>query len=137
MLDRTNWTMIGTKIGKFLADIDFIDIGYKVGKALWKAINAGVKVFAASFSQAPIETTLASFILMPKLLKAIASTKIVKGIVELSKSFKKVFTTSTMVIGSLSGNEKYTSKLSASYPKLGKGVDVVSKSFKNFRATAR
>lgn len=135
MLDRTNWTMIGTKIGKFLADIDFIDIGYKVGKALWKAINAGVKVFAASFSQAPIETTLASFILMPKLLKAIASTKIVKGIVELSKSFKKVFTTSTMVIGSLSGNEKYTSKLSASYPKLGKGVDVVSKSFKNFRAT--
>ena len=135
MLDRTNWTMIGTKIGKFLASIDFIKTGYKVGKALWKAINAGVKVFAASFSQAPIETTLASFVLMPKLLKAIASTKIITGIKNLSKSFKKVFDASSMVVGSLTGNEKYASKLNSTYPKLGKGIDVVSKSFKNFRAT--
>lgn len=135
MLDRTNWTMIGTKIGKFLASIDFIKTGYKVGKALWKAINAGVKVFATSFSKAPIETTLASFILMPKLLKAIASTKIIKGIKNLAGSFKKVFDASSMVIGSLTGNEKYVSKLNSTYPKLGKGIDVVSKSFKNFRAT--
>ena len=133
MLDRTNWTMIGTRIGKFLSDIDFAKIGKKAGKALWKAINAGVKIFSSSFNKAPIETTIASFVLMPKLLKAIASTKIISGMTNLSKSFKKVYDNSILVVGALRGNKDNTDKLSKSYPKLGKSVDVVRKSFQNFR----
>lgn len=133
MLDRTNWTMIGTRIGKFLSDIDFVKIGKKAGKALWKAINAGVKIFSSSFNNAPIETTIASFVLMPKLLKAIASTKIISGMTNLSKSFKKVYDNLILVVGALRGNKDNTDKLSKSYPKLGKSVDVVRKSFQNFR----
>ena len=133
MLDKTDWTNIGKKIGTFLADIDYLEIGYKVGKALWKAINAGVKVFAASFSQAPIATTLSSFILMPKLLKAIASTQIVKGISNLASNFKGLYDKSTLVVGALKGNSTNVEKLKTTYPKLNSVVQTVSKSFQNFR----
>lgn len=132
-IDRTDWTMIGTNIGKFLADIDFLEIGLKLGQAVWKAINAGIKVFASSFSQAPIETTLASIIVMPKLLKAIASTRIITAIAGLAAPFKKVFSASKLALTGLAGNQQSVAALTKSFPGLSKVVNLCKESFMGFR----
>ena len=57
-ISQTNWERIGTQIGVFLEGINFIEIGKKVGRAIWEAINAGVELFKGMFSVAPIETTI-------------------------------------------------------------------------------
>lgn len=132
-IDKTDWTMIGTNIGKFLADIDFLEIGLKLGQAVWKAINAGIKVFASSFSQAPIETTLASIIVMPKLLKAIASTRIITAIAGLAAPFKKVFSASKLALTGLMGNQQSVAALTKSFPGLSKVVGTLTKSFQSFQ----
>lgn len=57
-LDETDWSLIGTKIGQFFETLDFSDLSEKAGKAIWKAINAGLELYAAMFKAAPIETTI-------------------------------------------------------------------------------
>ncbi len=57
-LDKTEWYMVGARIGTFLAELDFTEIGGKVGQAIWKAINAGTELFKGMFSKAPIETAI-------------------------------------------------------------------------------
>lgn len=57
-ITQTDWKQIGEQIGIFLAEIDFLEIGSKVGEALWSAINAGIDVWKSMFSAAPIETTI-------------------------------------------------------------------------------
>lgn len=57
-ISQTNWENIGTQIGVFLEGINFTEIGLKVGKAIWEAINAGVELLKGMFSVAPIETTI-------------------------------------------------------------------------------
>lgn len=66
-IDGTRWDKIGVKIGTFLAEIDFAEIGAKVGILIWKAINAGLDIWSGMFSAAPIETTI---------LTALAAVKI-------------------------------------------------------------
>ena len=73
-LDKTEWYMIGERIGTFLAELDFTEIGGKVGQAIWKAINAGIELFKGMFSVAPIETTflsigLAAAVVIPTIAK--------------------------------------------------------------------
>lgn len=55
-----DWNVIGTQIGNFLNKIDFSKIGEKVGKLIWKAINAGIEVWKGAFKAAPIETAIIS-----------------------------------------------------------------------------
>ncbi len=57
-LEKNDWKMIGEKIGTFLAEIDFLDIGMKVGKAIWEAINAGFEILGGMFNKAPFETII-------------------------------------------------------------------------------
>lgn len=132
-LGKTNWSMIGEKIGTFLADIDFIGIGKKMGKALWEAINAGIELFAKSFSKAPIETVLVSLATIPKLLKKITASKFVTGIKKLVTQFMNFSTNTKPVVSGLMGNKDSVIALTDSYPKLGKVIDVVSDSFWAFK----
>ncbi len=128
-LDNVDWTLVGTKIGEFLADLDFIGVGKKIAEAIWKAISAAFEVFAASFKVAPIETLVASLIIVPKLLKAIANTKFAKGIADLAKKFLLFGKNAKLVLSALAGNEKSLAAFSAQFPKLGKAVSVLSDSF--------
>lgn len=57
-IDNIDWTQIGTDIGTFLAELDFEEIGHKVGELLWKAIGAGIEALKSSFDVAPVETVI-------------------------------------------------------------------------------
>lgn len=57
-LGNIEWRMIGTKIGTFLAEIDFTAIGLKLGQALWGAVNGGIIAWENAFRVAPVETTI-------------------------------------------------------------------------------
>lgn len=134
VLDETDWDLIGSQIGEFLADIDLWAIGGKVGKALWKAINAGIKTFASSFSKAPVKTTLITLVAIPKALKAIADTKLIKGIQNLVKYFGKLASTAKLVITALAGNVTSLSTLMTQFPRFGNVVNVATQAFAEFRS---
>ncbi len=57
-LGNIEWRMVGTKIGTFLAEIDFTEIGLKLGQVLWSAINGGIIAWENSFRIAPVETVI-------------------------------------------------------------------------------
>lgn len=57
-IDNIDWTQIGTDMGTFLAELDFEEIGHKVGELLWKAIGAGIEALKSSFDAAPVETVI-------------------------------------------------------------------------------
>lgn len=133
-LDETDWDLIGSQIGEFLADIDLWAIGGKVGKALWKAINAGIKTFASSFSKAPVKTTLITLVAIPKALKAIADTKLIKGIQNLVKYFGKLASTAKLVATALAGNVTSLSALMTQFPRFGNVVNVAAQAFAEFRS---
>lgn len=60
LVENTDWSLIGKKIGQFLVDIDFMGILSKVGKLIWEAIKAGIELWGAMFNAAPVETLLIS-----------------------------------------------------------------------------
>ena len=84
-LDKTEWYMIGERIGTFLAELDFTEIGGKVGQAIWKAINAGIELFKGMFSVAPIETTFLSI--------GLAAAVVVPTIAKIASAFAGLKTT--------------------------------------------
>lgn len=86
-IDKTDWSMIGTKIGELLLDIDFLAIGRKVGEAIWKAINAGFKVLEGMFEVAPLETAILGTVGSIKLI--VDAFKLLKGLA-IAKFFKDI-----------------------------------------------
>lgn len=65
-MSNIDWALIGKQIGTFLAELDFLEIGAKVGRLIWEAIKAGIIIWKNSFSVAPIETTIISALLLLK-----------------------------------------------------------------------
>lgn len=55
---NTDWSQVGRQIGTFLAELDFLEIGAKIGRAIWEAISAGIIAWENTFSAAPIETAV-------------------------------------------------------------------------------
>lgn len=86
-LRNVEWGMIGEKIGEFLNEIDISVIMLRFAEAIWEALNSGLKLYSKMFSTAPIETALISLVGIPKALKAITSTKYIKGIGNLASYF--------------------------------------------------
>lgn len=65
-IDNVDWYGIGTKIGDFLAGVDWIDVLSSIGRLIWEAINAGIELWKGSFDAAPIETTIISAVALLK-----------------------------------------------------------------------
>lgn len=70
-LRKVEWEDIGTKIGEFLEKINFIQIGKKMGIALWEALNAGIEFYKGMFTAAPIETAIITILTATKTLSKI------------------------------------------------------------------
>lgn len=132
-LDNTDWDMIGRQIGTFLAEIDFLKIAVKLGKALWKAINGAIKTYSNMFSKAPVETALLSLLVIPKALKAIVDTKFAKGIMDLADKFKTFATAAKLTVSTFGGNTTAVAALANNFPKLSSAVDVAKTAFANFQ----
>ena len=121
-LDNTDWEMIGRQIGTFFAEIDFTEVGVKVGKAIWKAINAGVDIFKGMFDAAPIEGTIVSILGFNKAWKAITGTNFTKAL----KSIK-------LMTKAFGGNQSAVLELTEKYPKLSKVVTTSTSKFTSFK----
>ena len=126
-IDKTDWDMIGSQIGTYLEGIDFIAIGKKVGKALWKAINAGFDIYKGMFSAAPLETSLLSILTVVKNLKQIKSiTKLIGDLGTKAKSAAKLAET---LARALTGNQSAVLLLSQNYPKLSSALQTTLTGF--------
>lgn len=121
-IDKTDWGMIGTQIGTFLAGIDFVGIGLKIGKAIWKAINAGFELYEGMFEKAPLETALLSLVAITKLLKTDAVKKFASAI-------KTAVTKVTLFGKALTGGETELTAFAAVMPKTSKAVETLKSSF--------
>lgn len=121
-IDNTDWGMIGTKIGTFLVEIDFLSILGKVGKAIWKALNGAFEVYRKTFETAPLETALLTLVGVTKLLKVDKFQKLIsvfsKGFVIIGKFF-----------GELSKGSGILGSLMLTFPKFGSVVNVLNTSF--------
>lgn len=86
-IKKVNWYKIGKNIGDFIAGIDWLKILKAVGRVFSNALNAAFELWVGALSAAPIETILATLLLLPNALKAIAASKIIKGIETLCSKF--------------------------------------------------
>lgn len=135
-IDTTNWGMIGWQIGKFLENLNLFEIGVKVGKALWKAINAGIKTFATTFSAAPIETTIVSLVSLNKLTKNMFGTNVFSGIANAAKKFNSFSKAVDLAGSALKGNCSSMMKLESEYPKTASLLTKVSAGFSRLKTSA-
>lgn len=105
-MSNIEWALIGRQIGTFLAELDFLEIGGKVGRAIWGAISAGIITWENSFSAAPVETAVMTAIAVlgfTDIGKAIA-TKIASA-VTLAFQDTSVISVLEMGIRALFGNK--------------------------------
>ncbi len=117
ILEKTDWDLIGQKIGAFLAELDFLEIGAKIGHAIWEAINAGIIAWENSFSAAPIETAILSavaFLAFTGIGKAIALK--VAGVIATAFTDTSVIAILQAGIQGLLGNSAAAGVLSSMNP---------------------
>lgn len=55
---KTDWQKIGTKIGEFIAKINWIDTLAQIGQLIFEAAGAALKAWKGSFDAAPLETAI-------------------------------------------------------------------------------
>lgn len=101
-LSNVEWSKIGTSIGTFLAEIDFVQIGMKIGEAIWEAINSGVEFAKGLFSTAPIEATIATILIgIPTIVAGIGSLATVfNSVMAIGKNFALVLSPITSLFSS-------------------------------------
>lgn len=132
-LDNTDWEMIGTQIGTFLNELDFMEVGEKVGKAIWKAINDGIDIFKGMFDAAPIETTIVTMLGFNKAWKVIFGTNTISRLKKVITKFSAFKDTVVITTKALAGNKNAATALHLLYPKLGNKVNSVKAKFTSFK----
>lgn len=55
---KTDWQKIGTKIGEFIAKINWLDALAQIGQLIFEAAGAALKAWKGSFDAAPLETAI-------------------------------------------------------------------------------
>lgn len=75
-IDKVDWHGIGTKVGDFVAGINWLDVLGSIGNLVWQAIKASIEQYSGMFDAAPVETTIITAV---ALLKFTGLGKIVWG----------------------------------------------------------
>lgn len=125
-IDKVDWYGIGRKIGDFLAGIEWIKIFASLGNVIFQALKGAFELAIGMFDSAPLETTIIGLIALPKLFKAITSTKLVSGFINMGKAIKLMFS-------ALNGSEASLVALYNISPKLSSAIKVATKAMANFR----
>ena len=131
-IDDVPWFKIGQKMGDFLAGINWTRVFKSAAKVLVQGLKAAVELYLGMLSKAPIETLLISLVAVPKVLKAIGGTNVIKSITKtynklnsLSKATEDVVLATKL---SKMGYDETAATLLSFHPKLAK----VTTSFKDF-----
>jgi hypothetical protein len=117
-INTVDWNLIGTQIGTFLLKIDFTEIASKIGKAIWKAINSGFKLYEGMFETAPLETALLTLVGVTKLLKS-------NNIKNFIKAVSDGISTTINFGKALSGSSAALETIRAVSPKAAKMIDTL------------
>lgn len=132
-IDNVPWFKIGQKMGDFLAGINWTKVFKSAAKVLVQGLKAAIELYLGMLSKAPIETLLISLVAVPKVLKAIGGTNVIKSITKtynklnfLSKATEDVVLATKL---SKMGYDETAATLLSFHPKLAK----VTTSFKDFR----
>lgn len=132
-IDDVPWFKIGQKMGDFLAGINWTKVFKSAAKVLVQGLKAAIELYLGMLSKAPIETLLISLVAVPKVLKAIGGTNVIKSITKtynklnsLSKATEDVVLATKL---SKMGYDEAAATLLSFHPKLAK----VTTSFKDFR----
>ena len=132
-IDDVPWFKIGQKMGDFLAGINWTKVFKSAAKVLVQGLKAAIELYLGMLSKAPIETLLISLVAVPKVLKAIGGTNVIKSITKtynklnfLSKATEDVVLATKL---SKMGYDETAATLLSFHPKLAK----VTTSFKDFR----
>lgn len=131
-IDDVPWFKIGQKMGDFLAGINWTKVFKSAAKVLVQGLKAAIELYLGMLSKAPIETLLISLVAVPKVLKAIGGTNVIKSITKtynklnsLSKATEDVVLATKL---SKMGYDETSATLLSFHPKLTK----VTTSFKDF-----
>lgn len=131
-IDDVPWFKIGQKMGDFLAGINWTKVFKSAAKVLVQGLKAAIELYLGMLSKAPIETLLISLVAVPKVLKAIGGTNVIKSITKtynklnsLSKATEDVVLATKL---SKMGYDETAATLLSFHPKLTK----VTTSFKDF-----
>lgn len=131
-IDDVPWFKIGQKMGDFLAGINWTKVFKSAAKVLVQGLKAAIELYLGMLSKAPIETLLISLVAVPKVLKAIGGTNVIKSITKtynklnsLSKATEDVVLATKL---SKMGYDETAATLLSFHPKLAK----VTTSFKDF-----
>ena len=93
-IEKTNWKLIGKKIGEFLVDLDIVGIAGKLSKVLWDIVNSALELGVSMFKAAPLETALLAVFLSPTL-----KTNLLKGVSALMGMVQTAMVTDVSKIG--------------------------------------
>ena len=74
VIDTTDFSLIGQRIGEFLEGLDWHKILNKVGELIWKALGAVIDLWKGSFDAAPLETAVVTAIALLKFSGITAAT---------------------------------------------------------------
>lgn len=102
-LKKIKWSKIGTKIGEFIAEINFTQLLGKAIKAIWLAINGLIKTYSAIFDAAPIETAIGTVVLLfggfgSTILNIVKNSAIVTGLTNIATKFKDIGSSISTVV---------------------------------------
>lgn len=61
-LDRINWKEVGTSIGTFLAELDWLELLGKVAKAIWTALGGALQAWKSWFKAEPVSAAIVAAI---------------------------------------------------------------------------
>lgn len=135
-LDRINWKEVGTSIGTFLAELDWLELLGKVAKAIWTALGGALQAWKSWFKAEPVSAAIVAAIVAVitvgkflKIAKTISNifkgTKfegiISAGVKKLGGKIGGIFREKTKTeLGSKTTADKMADGISASMEKTGK-----------------
>lgn len=124
-LEEVDWNNVGIQIGTFLEGIDFLEIGKKVAKAIWEALNSGFDLYKGMFKVAPVESAILGIVGLTKLLKTNNIKKFAKAL-EIAVTVVKNFG------GALVGVPTSVAALQTAFPALAGAIGTLTTSFRAF-----
>ncbi len=119
-LQRTDWEMIGTKIGEFLVNVKWMEIAKKVAKVIWQALNAAFKVYKGMFKTAPLETAILSLVGAFKLIYTLKTATWFKNLSKVVATFNTEMTKGNGIIAATN----------AAFPVMGSSLSRLGQLFK-------